>query len=571
MQSPVAKRAAVYCRISETDQRVDKVERQRELCAKLAAQHGYQVVEHYSDDGISGFKDVTRPGYEQLITDARGGKFDVIVAFRQDRLSRDWFVTATLLKVCQDQGIAWHTALEGYNDLADGGAMLAILQGFQASTEQTKKVASIQAAFDKRRADGLPLWGPRPFAFEADRITHREDEKRELIWAYQQVLEGHSLRSIMGQWNDRGVRTALVRDLEEVPGRRDTWNRSQDGRESKGKPRIAEPVGWSYATVRQLLLRPRNAGLLQAGVGDNGEPRVIGKAAWDPIVDLDTWNKVRAVLRDPKRRTSTNRDPKYICAGIARCFCGEVMRSASGSDRSGSFKIYRCSSKADPKSKPGPKDATRHAAIKIADLDPFVRAEVARVLVHKALAAPEATLASETASSMRSLQVRLSEIAEARANMAELASLPGFSDIRTFSKKAHALAAEEQQIEEELSRLASSDAHLAMSLASHSALWRGVTPDPNSQFKGKSKGKRISFAAAAALRLELAERMGTLPVEQQRTLVREHLGITVHPLQRPQGRRASGEPRKRSIDRVEITHLSSAHLDDDYWSEGEGG
>ena len=42
----------------------------------------------YTDHGISGAS-LLRPGYQQLLTDARSGMFDVVVAESIDRLSRD--------------------------------------------------------------------------------------------------------------------------------------------------------------------------------------------------------------------------------------------------------------------------------------------------------------------------------------------------------------------------------------------------------------------------------------------------------------------------------------------------
>jgi site-specific DNA recombinase len=83
-----SKSAAIYCRISETDDKVDKVDIQERSCRAHAKKHGYSVAQVYVDDGISGYSGKRRPDFQQMLTDVDSGKFDVIVATFEDRLSR---------------------------------------------------------------------------------------------------------------------------------------------------------------------------------------------------------------------------------------------------------------------------------------------------------------------------------------------------------------------------------------------------------------------------------------------------------------------------------------------------
>jgi len=66
------KRAAVYTRVSTVDQHL---ETQLLDLRQMAAQRGLEIIQEYSDK-ISGVK-ARRPGLDQLMTDARRGKFDV--------------------------------------------------------------------------------------------------------------------------------------------------------------------------------------------------------------------------------------------------------------------------------------------------------------------------------------------------------------------------------------------------------------------------------------------------------------------------------------------------------------
>ena len=73
------KRAALYLRVSTDEQTVDN---QRLALEAVCEQRGWQVVQVYSDNGISGAKGRNqRPGLDALLKDASRGRFDVVLAW----------------------------------------------------------------------------------------------------------------------------------------------------------------------------------------------------------------------------------------------------------------------------------------------------------------------------------------------------------------------------------------------------------------------------------------------------------------------------------------------------------
>jgi len=77
------KRAALYVRVSSPDQHIET-----QLCdlRPLAAAGGFEIVGEYSDT-TSGSK-AKGPGLDQLMFDARRGKFDVVMVWAFDRMAR---------------------------------------------------------------------------------------------------------------------------------------------------------------------------------------------------------------------------------------------------------------------------------------------------------------------------------------------------------------------------------------------------------------------------------------------------------------------------------------------------
>jgi DNA invertase Pin-like site-specific DNA recombinase len=73
----MTKRAALYVRIS-TDRQT--VENQIAALSKVAAARGWQIVETFSDAGISGVKGrKDRAGLDEMLKQAQRGKFDVVM------------------------------------------------------------------------------------------------------------------------------------------------------------------------------------------------------------------------------------------------------------------------------------------------------------------------------------------------------------------------------------------------------------------------------------------------------------------------------------------------------------
>jgi DNA invertase Pin-like site-specific DNA recombinase len=79
-------KAALYLRVSTTDQ---SVENQRRELQAVADRMGHDVIEIYADNGVSGAKGRDkRPGFDRLLWDAARRKFDLVMAWSVDRLGR---------------------------------------------------------------------------------------------------------------------------------------------------------------------------------------------------------------------------------------------------------------------------------------------------------------------------------------------------------------------------------------------------------------------------------------------------------------------------------------------------
>jgi site-specific DNA recombinase len=92
--SPKLLRCAIYTRKSSErglDQEFNSLDNQREAAEafiRSQAHEGWRLVrERYDDGGVSGGT-LERPALKRLLADVRGGRIDVIVVYKVDRLTR---------------------------------------------------------------------------------------------------------------------------------------------------------------------------------------------------------------------------------------------------------------------------------------------------------------------------------------------------------------------------------------------------------------------------------------------------------------------------------------------------
>lgn len=105
----VGRRVAGYIRIStdETNQPYS-LEAQRKALELFVASQGWVLVRTY-EDRISGAV-LERPGLRELLDDGHRGDFDVVVAYRVDRLVRSMKVLMPLLDEMDAAGISFRSA-----------------------------------------------------------------------------------------------------------------------------------------------------------------------------------------------------------------------------------------------------------------------------------------------------------------------------------------------------------------------------------------------------------------------------------------------------------------------------
>ena len=131
-RNDAVRRVGIYIRISKDRANEISTDVQEKMCRGYAADHGWQIVDTYTDRGRSAFKaNVRRPEHDRALDDLDVGVIDTLLIYRLDRLSRS----------AADFGVVWRRI-----DKA-GGEFVSVCDGFDTTTAMGKAMVQIAMTF----------------------------------------------------------------------------------------------------------------------------------------------------------------------------------------------------------------------------------------------------------------------------------------------------------------------------------------------------------------------------------------------------------------------------------------
>ena len=154
----VAKRAAIYVRVSTDKQTVEN--QIREL-RQIAERRGWEVVEEYRDAGISGAKGrENRPGLDQMLKDASKRRFDVVMAWAIDRLGRSLIDLLSTIQTLEACGADLYLDQQSIDTTTPAGKLMFQVTGafgeFERSMIRQRVHAGLKRAAQEGRYPGRP-------------------------------------------------------------------------------------------------------------------------------------------------------------------------------------------------------------------------------------------------------------------------------------------------------------------------------------------------------------------------------------------------------------------------------
>ena len=284
-----AKPVDIYARVSElkrNQKREPPTEGQVAVCrvrlAELSLTEGKVLVDL---DRSAWNPAVKREAWDELMYRLERGVSGGVIVFDLERFSCQPKDGERMIELAASGLLVLDS--ESEYDLRTPNGKKAFRDAINAAVYYSDRLSTRSARGKKLKAmSGEPNGSARPFGFEADLITVREDEASILRDLTARFLAGQTQDALIAELNARGITT------------------------SYGKL-------WTRAGLRQVLTRERNCGRIIYTDPKSGITSVVGHMPGEPIVSEDDFDAVIAMYT--ARRRGRPNSWHYLCAGIARC------------------------------------------------------------------------------------------------------------------------------------------------------------------------------------------------------------------------------------------------------------
>jgi len=153
-------KVAIYARVSKNDESQDP-QNQLAPLRNYAKAIGGKVVEEYIDSSSGGSSD--RENFLRMLTDADKRKFDLVLVWALDRLSREGIPnTLAYLERLKRNGIALKSLQESWLDTRDEGLGQLLLAIFSWVAQQERKriIERTKAGLQRAKKQGKKLGRP---------------------------------------------------------------------------------------------------------------------------------------------------------------------------------------------------------------------------------------------------------------------------------------------------------------------------------------------------------------------------------------------------------------------------
>lgn len=331
------RRVAAYARVStEQDEQANSYEAQVDYYKNLITNKPeWQLVDIYTDKGISGTNLKHRDGFNKMIADARAGLIDLIVTKSVSRFARNTLDTISLTRELKSKGVEiFFEEQNVYTFDSNCELMLTILASI--AQEESRNISeNVKWGKKKKAVDGYSQVGYSNF-LGYDKHSNpkiglkvNEEQAKIVRFIYREFLKGKSIKTICDMLEEQEI---------ETPGHKSHWRTT---------------------TVTSILKNEKYKGdcemqktyvknfLDHVAVKNNGElEKIYVEDHHEPIISKDQW--MMAQLEFERRgdlaqgyNSSNEFSCKLICGDCGSYYGAKVLHST---DKYRTIK-YRCNKK----------------------------------------------------------------------------------------------------------------------------------------------------------------------------------------------------------------------------------
>lgn len=329
-------KAAIYSRKSRFTGKGESIENQIQLCMDYAKSIGIKDFLIYEDEGFSG-GNTDRPQFKKMMKDAKAKKFDYLVCYRLDRISRNVSDFSTLIEKLNKLDISFISIKEQFDTSTPMGRAMMFISSVFAQLERETIAERIKDNMYELARAGRWLGGKAPHGFVSKKISYfdenmkersmyqlevNEDEMETIRLIFNKYLELRSLSKLYKYVYHNGIRGPRG-------GNFDSSSLSLILRSPAYVKANDDVLEYLRNNNMEVVGNPDNeCGILT--YAKNTSSPIASIAKHKGVIDANMWLEVQDLLdanRDKAPRIGTGK--KALLSGLLKCSkCNSNMRIA---------------------------------------------------------------------------------------------------------------------------------------------------------------------------------------------------------------------------------------------------
>ena len=188
-------KAVVYMRVSTEEQALEgySIEAQKNRGIDFCEKNGYELVGYYIDEGISG-KSLNRPKVQELISDVKDRRFDVVIVYKLDRFSRSLKDIANIIELFNKYNVQLKSTSEDLDVSSLSGRAMIQMLGVFAEFERGTIADRVAMGKEQRAREGYYDSPGKILGYTYDSINRQyliEHDKAEIV---KEIFKLHNTR-----------------------------------------------------------------------------------------------------------------------------------------------------------------------------------------------------------------------------------------------------------------------------------------------------------------------------------------------------------------------------------------
>ena len=308
-------RVAAYCRVSSDskDQMHSYAAQIRSYTEEIARHDGWELVDVYADEGLTGTRMDQREDFNRMMADCRKGKIDRILVKSVSRFARNTKDCLSALRELSAMGVSVRFEKENIDTKTLTTELMVSVSGSLAQQESISISANQKMSYQRRMERGEFITCTAPYGY---RIVNKKDleivpeEAATVRWIFDAYLKGRSSGWIAEQLTAKGIPSQSGAEC---------WRETGVRYLLTNEKYIGDALSQKSYSCGFPFVQKRNHGERLQYYTENSHPAII---------DRDTFEQVqkKIIKRTKRRAPKSENGEKSIFSDLLYCAdCGHKL------------------------------------------------------------------------------------------------------------------------------------------------------------------------------------------------------------------------------------------------------